>query len=66
MANVQALLESADSDLLVAVVDVILFIAKVYPHIFSAHFRVGSFNQFCMFLLICDNGIVRLKVSEVV
>jgi hypothetical protein len=40
--NVQSVLENADTpDLLVAVVDVILHLSKVYPHVFSSHFRVG-------------------------
>ncbi|CAH1794898.1 unnamed protein product [Owenia fusiformis] len=40
MTNVQGILECADSpDLLMSVVDVILFISKVYPHTFAAHFR---------------------------
>ncbi|KAL8580399.1 hypothetical protein ACOMHN_020876 [Nucella lapillus] len=39
MGNIQALLEGANCDLMVAVVDVIMFIAKSYPPIFSPHFR---------------------------
>lgn len=39
MGNIQALLEGANSDLMVAVVDVVMFIAKAYPPIFSPHFR---------------------------
>ncbi|XP_076458807.1 serine/threonine-protein kinase SMG1-like [Babylonia areolata] len=39
MSNIQALLEGANSDLMVAVVDVTMFIAKFYPHIFSPHFN---------------------------
>ncbi|XP_048245963.1 serine/threonine-protein kinase SMG1-like isoform X1 [Haliotis rufescens] len=40
MEKIQTLLENADTpELLTAVVDVIMFIAKIYPHIFSMHFR---------------------------
>lgn len=41
MANVQTLLENADTpDLLNSVVNVILHIAKNYPNVFTSHFRV--------------------------
>ncbi|XP_062590366.1 serine/threonine-protein kinase SMG1-like isoform X1 [Saccostrea cucullata] len=40
MANVQTLLENADTpDLLCSVVNVILHIAKNYPNVFTSHFR---------------------------
>lgn len=46
MANVQTLLENADTpDLLKSVINVILHIAKVYQHVFNAHFRVSIKNE---------------------
>ncbi|KAJ8319497.1 hypothetical protein KUTeg_004588 [Tegillarca granosa] len=43
MANVQTLLENADTpELLMSDINVILHIAKVFPHVFNAHFRFLS------------------------
>eukprot|EP00106_Octopus_bimaculoides_P021655 XP_014789097.1 PREDICTED: serine/threonine-protein kinase SMG1-like isoform X1 [Octopus bimaculoides] len=40
MANVQTLLENADSaEILIAVVNIIQQLSKVYPHVFNSHFR---------------------------
>ena len=39
--NLQTVLENADTpELLVSVVEVILQLTKIYPHIFSDYFRV--------------------------
>lgn len=47
MANVQTLLENADTpDLLNSVVNVILHIAKNYPNVFTSHFRVIIYFEF--------------------
>ena len=43
MANVQTLLENADTpEVLMTVVNIILHIAKNYNHVFSSHFRVSK------------------------
>ena len=42
MERCQEVLESADmSDVLISVVDVILYITKYYPHVFPSYFRVS-------------------------
>lgn len=42
MVNIQHMLESATaSSLLMVVMDIIIVIARVYPHIFSSCFRVS-------------------------
>lgn len=43
MTNCQGVLENADTpEVLMAVVDVIVYIAREYPHVFGTHFRVWS------------------------
>lgn len=52
MANVQTLLENADSaEILIAVVDVIQQLSTVYPLVFNSQFRVSCcFNLFIYFI----------------
>ena len=43
MSNCQSVLENADSpEVLMSVVDVIVHIAREYPHVFGTHFRVSE------------------------
>ena len=62
MANVQTLLENADTpDLLNSVVNVILHIAKNYPNVFTSHFRVGLLSD--PMYMEFFNGIFRIIIE---
>lgn len=61
MANVQTLLENADTpDLLNSVVNVILHIAKNYPNVFTSHFRVSIYILHISTCDLCDLLTVNL------
>lgn len=70
MANVQTLLENADTpDLLNSVVNVILHIAKNYPNVFTSHFRVIIYfryisTTFYEYVILTDLSINLCKLIQ--